>query len=188
MSVYRYSDFAHSLPIDGDKTAIFNSLTLGLVIVPTDLLDRLPISHSAVYGADDIQALLLSEGGEEFLSSLRKQKLLVPIQQRVDTQDYCAINAALSEPIFGLIYLVLSDACNLRCRYCFVDDALTAKHGQRLMSPELVEQGLDLFAKTLARAHPVDEPQVILYGGEAFLNRPALEAALLQVEHLRNIN
>lgn len=188
MPVLRYSQFAHPVSIDTNNTAVFNSLTLGLVVVPNEILNHIPVSHTAVYGADTILPLTQTETGRELLSCLQQQKVLLPIQQQTDTEDYVTINRALSEPVFGLIYLILSEACNLRCKYCFVEDALTVKRPQRLMTPELAQQALDLFASTLQRAHPADEPQVILYGGESFLNQPALRAALAHVTRLRNEN
>ena len=106
MSVYRYSEFAHSVPLDPGKTALFNSLTLGLVVVPNDLLQFIPVSHTNIYGEDNVRSLLLNEGGAELLSCLQRQKILLPIQRRTDSEDYCAINQALSEPVFGLIYLL----------------------------------------------------------------------------------
>lgn len=68
--------------------------------------------------------------------------------------------------------------CNLRCSYCFLEQARLAGGGER-MSPELAARVVAALDEGLADAEPIC---LHLYGGEPLTNLPALEALLEAAE------
>jgi uncharacterized protein len=68
--------------------------------------------------------------------------------------------------------------CNLRCSYCFLEQARLGEGGER-MSPELAARVVDALDEGLAE---VDSICLHLYGGEPLTHLPALAALLRRAE------
>jgi uncharacterized protein len=118
--------------------------------------------------------ILKSEGGERAIDELElliRHQFLVP--HGVD--PYAPLKARQNErrfikPQVGLLYLLISNDCNLRCGYCTIESA-GRKHGSfrySQMTKETARSGVDLFLKVLD-PH-INEPRIIYYGGEPLLN------------------
>lgn len=103
---------------------------------------------------------------EPIIRELRRRKVFV-LPAEDDRLLAKAREDALSSEGVSILYLILTDACNFRCAYCFQEE----RHGKSsgpLMTREVARQGLDLFIKNL---RPEDYAvQIQLYGGEPLLN------------------
>lgn len=94
---------------------------------------------------------------------------------------------------FISLWLILTDTCNMACRYCVVDapeGACAGKKGKnrsapsRRMTPEVANAAIELFGRALERqASPF--AKVTLYGGEPLLNKEVLAHALPRLRALR---
>jgi len=71
------------------------------------------------------------------------------------------------------IELYLAEACNLRCRYCYVNANDALNHG--LMPWEVARQAIDFV---FARAGNADSVNITFFGGEPLLNKPVLKQAI----------
>ncbi len=71
------------------------------------------------------------------------------------------------------IELYLAEACNLRCRYCYVDGNAALNNG--LMPWEIARQAIDLV---FSRAGDADQIHITFFGGEPLLNKPVLRRAM----------
>lgn len=82
----------------------------------------------------------------------------------------------------SLMYLMLTDQCNLACRYCFIEGAMPTGHNFSLMTEDTAKKAIDLF---ISKAHicnnPKHKPTIIFYGGEPTLNWPVLRSAVLYI-------
>ena len=82
----------------------------------------------------------------------------------------------------SIMYLLLTDQCNLACRYCFIEGSIPESHHFSLMSEATAKMAVDLF---IAKAHicnnPDHKPTIIFYGGEPTLNWTVLETAVLYI-------
>ena len=84
------------------------------------------------------------------------------------------------------MYLLPTDGCNLRCRYCF--ENLPISHKPRMMSAETAVRSIDLFFELSSLN---DERTIIFYGGEPLLNEQVVRGAVSyvrQVEAKKRIN
>ncbi len=77
------------------------------------------------------------------------------------------------------IELYLAEACNLRCRYCYVNANDALNHG--LMPWDVARQAID-FA--FARAGSADSVNITFFGGEPLLNKPVLKQAIAYSQQL----
>jgi len=94
----------------------------------------------------------------------------------------------LSRPSYNILYLLLTDACNLRCRYCVIEGSIPLSHKFLKMKKETAEKGIELFAEL--NRHSSDgtshkRAMVIFYGGEPLLNKPVFLHAVDKIEACR---
>lgn len=88
-------------------------------------------------------------------------------------QDDARLQAILASavPSWSFMYLILTDKCNLSCKYCFMESGLLANRQERRMSWEVAQCALDKFIEQRDRSKLA---QVWLYGGEPTLNQDTL--------------
>ena len=89
-------------------------------------------------------------------------------------------------PSIRVLVLHLTDFCNLRCKYCFIEGGKVGSYTNRHMSSDIAIAALDKFAATIRSNHLPKPPSVVFYGGEPILNLPVLCFALKHIEELQN--
>jgi|GEM_PF-1127771 len=101
-------------------------------------------------------------------SILKKLEKLKLINASINLRKFIEDN---SKPNFSIMYLLLTDSCNLQCKYCFVEPGFIKHNG--LMPLETAFKAVDLFHE-LAKKSGVANPKIVFYGGEPTLNREVL--------------
>ncbi len=81
--------------------------------------------------------------------------------------------------VFGL-YLLLTDKCNLACKYCYFQQSLNKGHKFISMSKDTAKKTIDLWEKMSDGS--TDEKIVVLYGGEPLLNFEVLKYAVEYIQ------
>lgn len=158
-------------------SALVNSLTLGVVYVPTEELRAFmeKLCSSNVAEEDDLPRLLVSQG------------LLVE-NRAADERVFAKIHERLkSDMSLELLYLLVTDGCNLQCTYCFEETpSFTGPFRSTRMNTETVVRALNLFATMTARHGNPEKKKVIhLYGGEPLVNRGAVYEAVSYTHELK---
>jgi len=86
----------------------------------------------------------------------------------------------LSRP--NILYLVMSNACNLACTYCPIP-SLAKQHGEHLLTFEDAVAGISLWQKHIMDESSDHEPYVLIfYGGEPLLNQKVFRQLLPYIE------
>ncbi|MDD4995270.1 MAG: radical SAM protein [Patescibacteria group bacterium] len=171
------SRWCHTLHQDG-VSALVNALTLGVVYISTE---ELRAFMEALPSSDNV-------GEVGLIEILTAQGLLVE-NQTTDELVFARTRERLrSEMSLELLYLLVTDGCNLRCTYCFEETpSLTAPFHSTQMTKETVIRALDLFARMTARHGNPEKKKVIhLYGGEPLANRKAVYEAVFYVDELKS--
>lgn len=177
----RFSRFAHLFE-RGGTIALYHSLTHDVVYFPNQIYqefagkvqrkEELPEAEQEIARDLITKGFLVSPGYDE-------HKPLQEIRER-----------HLGRPIFGYEYLLLTDICNLRCKYCFLEGAMSPKHHFSFMTEETVTKAIDFFANLL-ESNPeshrdyIPMPAIIFYGGEPLLNQNAFFVALARISELK---
>lgn len=180
----RISDFCHFVEGGNGLTALYNALTLGVVIVDRNTADFLRNARHRVFPSDQLN-FLSSQERNNLVKQLIRHKLIFPLGQRPDLEEYIDIQAKLRGKGIGILYLLMTDACNLGCAYCFIESAMPQTHRFSKMSEKTARCGIDLFAKALRKENSTEGPQIIFYGGEPFLNFAVVKAMLQYIEGLK---
>lgn len=68
----------------------------------------------------------------------------------------------------GLLYLIVSQCCNLKCTYCFLENEY-GNWKNLIMSQEVAKKAIDEFLSH-TQAVGIVKPTIMLYGGEPLLN------------------
>jgi uncharacterized protein len=78
---------------------------------------------------------------------------------------------------------MLADGCNLACGYCYIEKPTDRNRQAKLMQPDVAETAINKFADSVSKE--IEEPQIVLYGGEPLLNKPVLFHVLDIIEEMK---
>lgn len=167
--------------------AVYNALTLGMVIVDNNTASFLQRKRNTVFSFNE-EFNDNSYDSRNLKEILLKQKIIFPLGKRQDIDDYMQIQEALSVKQIGILYLLLNDACNINCKYCFIENNMPSNYKYNKMSSDTAKRGIDLFVRSFQTSHHVTEPQIIIYGGEPFTNLKVLGEVLEYISELQKTN
>jgi len=129
--------------------------------------DAIASRLAATYGEETAQTVL------QELAWLNKKGIFRgPVQTYTDQENEAYIQQ-LVRMRTNKIELYLAEACNLRCRYCYVNDNDALNNG--LMPWEIARQAVDLVFQ---RAGGADSISITFFGGEPLLNKPVLRRVI----------
>lgn len=182
MKVSRFLHIKDGKGSSSGYSVLYNALTLGVVIVSTDIANRLRLFR----GKGDVETEDLFPGEtipEGIIEEFMKHRILLAPSES-DYENYAVVWHPLSYSRIGVLYLLLTDDCNMRCSYCYIMNGKPPNYSHSMMTPEVAQYGIDLFIKSLAKSwtHGMKEPRILLHGGEPLLNVPTLTSALEIIE------
>lgn len=177
------SRWCHTFTRNG-VMALFNSLTLEVSFLPEQEGKTLLTFLRSPQPRQETLKQYLAE--EEFQSLLEQSILTTDPEQ--DAERIVKIREKLRDEIsLELMYLLVTDWCNLRCTYCFEETPAVIKGFRPThMTPEIAAKAVALFAKlTKQYGKPEREKVIHLYGGEPLINIKVVKSAVLEVERLK---
>lgn len=175
----RFSKFVHSFRRNG-ILALYHSLTHQVIYLDDNVFREVSKRMKSKESQEKVR--------QDILEELIKQGFLVSLDynEKRKIQEVC--DRFLGKPIFRILYLLLTDVCNLRCRYCFIEGAMPKDHAFSWMSEETAIKGLNFFSQLLER-NPSDRkfgpPSIFFYGGEPLLNQKVFLSALNEITRLK---
>ena len=120
---------------------------------------------------------------------LPRDTLEALIQNRILVEDESdimeTVRRHIPPPYISLAYFILTEQCNLACRYCFLGNASQdRKVSTYPMSEGIAEVALKYFAFQTQQDMEQfeDEKEIIFYGGEPLINFSTLKFVVLRAE------
>ena len=144
-----FSPFVHIFNINDDTKCLFHSLTLKKVYLKND-------EYISVLTG------LATDSLSESVKSLLNLEFIVP--QSFDRERvFCTLADKMlrKTPSPFLSYVLVTDYCNFRCGYCFIENSL--KGPSVKMSKEVADKVINAL---ITAAKEVKEYKVTFYGGE----------------------
>jgi len=169
---YKFSRYVHLIEVGGGVFALWNSLWLRTLFVSgTHLKVTKELFGGVHLGSDE----LLNSDIADFLEALNSQKFFVSAE---DEKKVCEVRQLLTHQPIGILYLIMTEGCNLACRYCFLSDMV--QRGRvlgKMMPPDIAFGAIDRF-QALTKLEGVEAPEIIFYGGEPLLNWQVMREVL----------
>jgi len=137
-----------------------------------ELVTRFAKKHGEPAVRDALEQIDEFCKGSSFLSSGRPSRLEFPLS-REQLEEVLDRN-------LGHLILGITEACNLRCRYCVYsgDYPYQRRHGVRHMSPEVAKAAVEFYAR---HSRDCEDVSIGFYGGEPLLNFPVIEECVLHI-------
>jgi len=171
----RMSRWSHFFERHG-ATALFNSISLGLVFIPEETSRSLKLLFRKPKRIGEIEEAV----GADVVEALVNENILVA-DDFDDLKYFEEVRRKLSKGVtLELMYLLVTDHCNLRCGYCFEDAPIQIEPFRPIhMKVETAREAIDLYARMVARYSDPEKKKVIhLYGGEPLMNRDVVRFAI----------
>lgn len=172
--------------IHNEVVAIFNTLNLQPVFLDRGAFDALwPVISSGIrVGSEPWRS------SERLLKQLVNNRILVSSPSDDDRALKKAQDAVRST-CPHILYLILTDDCNLGCTYCLLQTqgGKAVRNGQ--MSESVANSALDYFCGSIQHRSEGDfdiEKQIVYYGGEPLLNFDVLRRSVDYARSLMSQN
>jgi uncharacterized protein len=178
------SRFVHTFDIDGDHVALYHSLRMKPVyLTKTVYKDFITfMENSRIERISDFPDSLAHIANE-----FNDCKILT---KDSDTDDNVIkyFRSRIPEPAISGCYFILSEQCNLACKYCFLGNNNIEKRKHfslKNMSIETAEKALEFFVQQIEKNSNILEPFIVFYGGEPLINFDVLDFIAVRINELR---
>jgi uncharacterized protein len=178
-SIYYLSKWCKSF-VQGDEVALFHVLLFGLVFMSKSDKEWL-FKHKNGVSFDDV-VLRFGESSDLLIANGLLVESLESDEGLIQSMRF-----DLSQNIYlDLMYLLLTDGCNLKCRYCFEDTPNAPSFHAKHMTKQVAIAALHSFARLTQKYGSSDGKRIIhLYGGEPLLNQKVLRAVVEEVDIMK---
>jgi uncharacterized protein len=175
IGVVKASKFVHFYDL-GEHIALWHSLRMKPVFLTREIY------------ADFLNGRCDNELKQELL----KKKIILS-RDGEDDDVIAWMRAHVPHPAISLGYFILSERCNLACKYCFVGNS--SNNHEPLssvstdMTTEVADKAITFFARQLELSETDfdnNRSQIIFFGGEPLINFEVLEYVAQKVNELKN--
>ena len=182
------SRFTHKYDL-GDAVALYHSLRMKPVYLTREAFEGLqgwlasPFCDSIENAPETIKAEV---------AELAKYKILTKAEDE-DEKVLAFVKSKIPAPAINVCYMILSEQCNLACKYCFLGNNDREKRIQFLsddMTRDTADKAIEFFIRQIKNSgldFEDNNPSVIFYGGEPMVNYPVLVYIAEKLNSLRSI-
>ncbi len=183
----KLSRFVHTYDL-GDAVALYHSLRMKPVYLTRDAYESLQgwLASSFCIDCESAPSSL-----QEEVIQLRKCKILTSAGDE-DERVLQFIRSKIPKPAINVCYMILSEQCNLACKYCFLgnnDHVKRSRFDLQSMSVDVADKAIKFFIQQIKNSglnNELNRPIVIFYGGEPLVNYPILEYIAKRLNELRD--
>ena len=164
------SRYFQQVQLNDDIFAIFNSLVMDVIYVKKEKLYEI---KSRKVNSDEKEKLM--NAGIYIMDKKQDDKALQLVKDRYN---------AVSGKVY-IMYLVLTSACNLACKYCFIENCTFNNKVEINMNLDTVKNAIIKYSEYLKK-EKIDEGTLIFYGGEPLVNWKAITTAIELAKELKS--
>ena len=124
---------------------------------------------------------------ENVCNELLRMNILVPVLQNDKLLLSKKQQKFAPSPGLETMYLIVTDECNLRCKYCFINNNMPSDYVCSTMSWEVAKEAVDMYFYNISRNPPEYDDflkMIIFYGGEPLLNFTLIKRIILYIEEI----
>lgn len=185
----KLSRYAHTFELDG-AVAMYHSLRMKPVYLNRESYENLQawLASSFYNTLDDAPEKIKNEVNE-----LAKYKILTKSDDE-DDKVLAFVKSKIPRPMINVCYMILSEQCNLACKYCFLGNNSEEKRSQFVlesMTKETANKAIEFFVRQQKLSgldkFEDNKPVIIFYGGEPLVNYDVLVYIATKINELRDI-
>lgn len=150
---------------NGDTARLYHTLTMEVVETNRNQLAEVGLGDNA--DCDHIQE------DTPFAQLLIMHNFLIAQDDPEEMLLDHLRSACFTGPNIQIMVLHMTDQCNLRCRYCFIEGGQPVGYVREVMSENVAKAAIDKFFSI--RHRPDWRPSIVFYGGEPLLNWSVIE-------------
>lgn len=167
---YKYSRFLHVYERDG-RVCLYNALTMEAI-------------YSSKRDYDHAQVLFQQTkhvGNNTLLRKMKNYNMILPCT--VDEELYLdEIRKRLFVgPRMRVMVLHMTDFCNLKCKYCFIEGGQASNYCRQSMSIDTARVAVNKYFQILKKHNIHKSPSIVFYGGEPLLNWNVIKFAISHI-------
>ena len=183
----KLSRYTHEYDL-GEVKALYHSLRMKPVFLKNETYEDLQEWLASPY------CLSVEDAPENIrveVAELAKYKILTKTDDE-DDRVLSFVRSKIPKPEICICYFILSEQCNLACKYCFLGNNDCDKRSNFLlenMTQETAEQAIKFYVQQMHKTCSDLEntkATFIFYGGEPLVNFPILEYVATRVNELRD--
>lgn len=184
----KYSRYTHRYDL-GNAIALYHSLRMKPVYLTREVYKSLQdwLAGSFCDSVEHAPAAIQSEVYE-----LVKCKIITRTEDE-DEKVLQFVRSKIPKPAVNVCYMILSEQCNLACKYCFLGNNDRQKRMQFLsedMTTDTADRAVNFFIRQIKLSgldSEYNKPVIIFYGGEPMMNFPVLVHVAEKLKDLREV-
>ena len=185
----KLSRYAHTFELDG-AVAMYHSLRMKPVYLNRESYENLQawLASSFCNTLDKAPENIINE-----VQELSKYKILAKSDDE-DDKVLAFVKSKIPKPMINVCYMILSEQCNLACKYCFLGNNNEEKRSQFVlesMTKETADRAIQFFVRQQKLSgleyFENNKPVIIFYGGEPLVNYDVLVYIATKINELRDI-
>jgi len=157
--ILKKSPFVFYYKINKEIGSFYNSVTMDVIFGKNSFFKKIDNNKKL------INFNFTKQNEIKALEVLKKNGFLV----KKDNSFNKIKQASIRSTDLIAMYLILTENCNFRCRYCAFFSNLPQNYKPQVMSREMASRALELFSKSCSK-NKKRKKSIVLYGGEPLLN------------------
>lgn len=172
----RFSRYTHIFDLD-NAVALYHSLRMKPIYLNKETYKNLQTWLASSFCDDYSDA---PDNIKLEVLELAKFKIL-NLSEEEDKKILSFVKNKIPKPAISVCYMIISDQCNLACKYCFLgnnDSSIRESFTLKNMSKETADKAIDFYINQLKKSgldFEKNNPILIFYGGEPLVNYEVLE-------------
>lgn len=168
--LYKYSRFLHVYERDS-RVCLYNALTMEVIYSSKQEYDK----------AHVLFQLTKLVGNNTLLRRMKHHNMIIP--DDIDEKLYLdeVRKRLFVGPEIRVMVLHMTDFCNLKCKYCFIEGGQDCGYRRQSMSKETAKAAIDKYFQIIKKHNTQKSPSIVFYGGEPFLNWDVIKYALAEI-------
>lgn len=183
----KLSRFTHTYDV-GNAVALYHSLRMKPVYLSRDVFKSLQawLASSCCNRIDDAPKEIATE-----VQELARWKILTQSDGE-DDKVIEFVKSRMPKPAISICYFILSEQCNLACKYCFLGNNDSKKRhnfSSENMTEETADKAIEFFIRQMKESGLDSEDNqaaIIFYGGEPMVNYKVLDYVASKINSLRD--
>lgn len=169
---YKFSRFFHIIQGENDRVCCYNALTM-------------KCAYSTMAQVDDVKKYITSKMDDDEVEKSELLGQLIELRMVISEEfnEENLIKKIRKEVFNGVkirvMVLHMTDYCNLKCKYCFIEGGQPDGYVRKKMEKETARAAVDKFVSILKKNGTYNKkPSIVFYGGEPLSNWDVLRFAV----------